>query len=358
MEKSYYAIIPANIRYDDKLTANAKLLYGEITALCNEKGYCKATNSYFAELYKVSKRAISNWIALLEDCGYIKTKIIDNNERLVFINLNDVLNDNTLENPFYGEENFMPSNDNSTIINDNYPRKNVLYPRKNVLYPRKNVLYPRKNVLYPRKNVLYPRKNVLYPRKNILYPRKNVLYPRKNVLGYKNTENVDNNEVTEQSTPSDDIYNNIYNNIINNNNSIVDDDNKHNVNIYKCEIDKLLKRKSTTTQIKNFIDEYSEETLKELLDRIKESTWLQKNFGFVNLNDDFLKMILVGKYIDFTSNKGYGNKKKSAKGTNSFHNFEGHTEDLTADEIEKMVKAKRDKLLEQIESGDAENDQT
>ncbi len=323
MEKSYYAIIPANIRYDDKLTANAKLLYGEITALCNEKGYCKATNSYFAELYKVSKRAISNWIALLEDCGYIKTKIIDNNERLVFINLNDVLNDNTLENPFYGEENFMPSNDNSTIINDNYPRKNVLYPRK-----------------------------------NILYPRKNVLYPRKNVLGYKNTENVDNNEVTEQSTPSDDIYNNIYNNIINNNNSIVDDDNKHNVNIYKGEIDKLLKRKSTTTQIKNFIDEYSEETLKELLDRIKESTWLQKNFGFVNLNDDFLKMILAGKYIDFTSNKGYGNKKKSAKGTNSFHNFEGHTEDLTADEIEKMVKAKRDKLLEQIESGDAENDQT
>lgn len=34
---NYYAVIPAEIRYDKKLKANEKLLYGEITALANKK---------------------------------------------------------------------------------------------------------------------------------------------------------------------------------------------------------------------------------------------------------------------------------------------------------------------------------
>ena len=76
MNKSYYAIIPANVRYDKELTPNAKLLYGEITALCNEKGYCWASNVYFAELYKVSKTSISKWLSQLTAKGYITSKII------------------------------------------------------------------------------------------------------------------------------------------------------------------------------------------------------------------------------------------------------------------------------------------
>lgn len=76
MQKSYYAIIPANIRYDKKLTANAKLLYGEITALANEKGYCWASNSYFAELYGVTTVSISKWVNQLAEKRYVKTQII------------------------------------------------------------------------------------------------------------------------------------------------------------------------------------------------------------------------------------------------------------------------------------------
>lgn len=75
-QKNYYAIIPANVRYDDNVRPNAKLLYGEITALCNERGFCWASNQYFAELYKVSKTSISLWIKELINNGYITTELI------------------------------------------------------------------------------------------------------------------------------------------------------------------------------------------------------------------------------------------------------------------------------------------
>ena len=72
----YYAIIPANVRYDKNLPPNAKLLYGEITALCNQYGYCWATNEYFANLYGVSKVSISKWISILVEKGYVRSEII------------------------------------------------------------------------------------------------------------------------------------------------------------------------------------------------------------------------------------------------------------------------------------------
>ncbi len=74
-KKSYYAIIPADVRYDARLKLLSRMLYGEITALCNEKGYCWATNKYFAELYKVSNVTISTCISQLKDLGYINVEI-------------------------------------------------------------------------------------------------------------------------------------------------------------------------------------------------------------------------------------------------------------------------------------------
>lgn len=70
-QKAYYAVIPANVRYDKRLKASEKLLYGEITALTNERGYCWASNKYFSDLYGVTPQAVSKWINGLKDCGYI-----------------------------------------------------------------------------------------------------------------------------------------------------------------------------------------------------------------------------------------------------------------------------------------------
>jgi SOS-response transcriptional repressor LexA len=125
MQKSYYAIIPADVRYDNDLSPNAKLLYGEITALCNEKGYCWAGNAYFSELYKVTNRSISNWINSLEQKGYIKRTIIRSGEnkqveqRIIHIN-----NGKNLHDPI--EENFLPYGKNlHDPIEENFRKNNT-----------------------------------------------------------------------------------------------------------------------------------------------------------------------------------------------------------------------------------------
>ena len=76
MEKpNYYAVIPAEVRYNKKLTPNAKLLYAEITALCNMNGKCKASTEYFCRLYEVSRVSIQKWLKILEDNNYISRSV-------------------------------------------------------------------------------------------------------------------------------------------------------------------------------------------------------------------------------------------------------------------------------------------
>lgn len=87
MEESYYAIIPAEVRYDPRLTPNAKLLYGEITALCNKKGYCWATNEYFSDLYGKSIVSVSKWVNSLILFEYIYAEYPeDGTNRLLSLN--------------------------------------------------------------------------------------------------------------------------------------------------------------------------------------------------------------------------------------------------------------------------------
>ena len=75
---SYYAVIPATVRYDNELKASEKLLYGEITSLANRMGYCFASNRYFANLYNVTVHTVSQWFSHLEKLGYIYIEFIKN----------------------------------------------------------------------------------------------------------------------------------------------------------------------------------------------------------------------------------------------------------------------------------------
>ncbi|MEG1662528.1 MAG: helix-turn-helix domain-containing protein [Clostridia bacterium] len=71
IKKSYYAVIPASVRYDKSLPMGARMLYGEITALCNQEGFCWANNQYFQDLYEVGKNTIVRWVNELINSGYI-----------------------------------------------------------------------------------------------------------------------------------------------------------------------------------------------------------------------------------------------------------------------------------------------
>lgn len=73
---SFYAVLPASVRYDEKLGSSEKLFYAEITAMSEKEGYCWASNSYFSELYGVSKNTITRWVTNLKERGHIVVNII------------------------------------------------------------------------------------------------------------------------------------------------------------------------------------------------------------------------------------------------------------------------------------------
>lgn len=90
---SYWAVLPAQIRYDTSLPPNAKILYAEISALTNERGYCFADNAYFCQLYELSERTIIRLINALDNAGYIRIQDGGNGKtnRKIYAGINPLL---------------------------------------------------------------------------------------------------------------------------------------------------------------------------------------------------------------------------------------------------------------------------
>ena len=118
MKPNYYAILTSEVRYNENLTPNAKLLYAEITALINMNGECFASNKYFADLYGKSKTTISKWVSELVKEGYVEVKLTykegskEINNRYIRILKGGI--DKKLNTPILKK-----LKDNNTIVNNN-----------------------------------------------------------------------------------------------------------------------------------------------------------------------------------------------------------------------------------------------
>ncbi len=101
-QPAYYAIIPASVRYHPSLPPAAKLLFGEITALCSVEGYCWAQNPYFVSLYGVDRSTVKRWLAALSGAGFIRVEYNpQTGERHIFLR-ETVPSENTPEIPKIG----------------------------------------------------------------------------------------------------------------------------------------------------------------------------------------------------------------------------------------------------------------
>ena len=86
MEKqtpTYYSILTAAVRYSDKINDFEKLLFSELTALSNAKGYATASNNYLAFVFNKSVRTISRSLERLKSNGFIRSENVREGKKIV-----------------------------------------------------------------------------------------------------------------------------------------------------------------------------------------------------------------------------------------------------------------------------------
>ena len=173
-KSNYYAIIPATVRYNQNLKSSEKLLYGEITALTNTKGYCYASNRYFASLYNVTLHTVSQWVSHLEKLGYITIEMIRDNkkvirERRIYINDVPYIQKNTypyvLKSTYPIDEKVQENNINiiiddlfNLIINNSNEVSNEFYSiliRLEFLYPAEILSLMKQDKIQMLKDIIY-----------------------------------------------------------------------------------------------------------------------------------------------------------------------------------------------------------
>ena len=74
--KENYLFIPLQVRYNQNLIPNAKLLFGEIANRANEEGKLIIAYEELRKIFRVDKKTIYFWIKSLEDEGYLASDML------------------------------------------------------------------------------------------------------------------------------------------------------------------------------------------------------------------------------------------------------------------------------------------
>ena len=123
----------------------------------------------------------------------------------------------------------------------------------------------------------------------------------------------------------------------NDNNDLIMINNDDDVNARVKKINLLIKNKSSSSQIKSFLNSYSLDDLDLLIKKIGESDYLKENINFNKLGKSFIEKVFNDEYKTF---------KEPNK--NSFKNFEQITDDYTEDELEDMAIRKQREAFKRL----------
>ncbi len=83
---SFYALIPATVRYCSDIPMGAKMLWGELFALTDVRGYCFASSDHFSRLYDVDRSTITRWLTALVKLKFITIEhIAGTKERRIYV---------------------------------------------------------------------------------------------------------------------------------------------------------------------------------------------------------------------------------------------------------------------------------
>jgi len=144
MEKKFstWSVIPTEVMLNKEISSTTKILYGIIGSLCNEKGYCWASNDYLGELLGITSTRVSLIIKELVEIGLIESEIEKNYKRKIKLKgvlrkvkvgvkeklkggLRKVKDNNIIK--YYNNNNINNNNNNNNINNnsEDKPRNDV-----------------------------------------------------------------------------------------------------------------------------------------------------------------------------------------------------------------------------------------